>query len=116
MMTHEKRQGHRCYVYAYRVDGELWIIGKGHGRRDKKHLTRARRCAKGLAMHRIYGWQRELADCLNAGSTVTIDRLAENLSEADALALERKLIAELKPLKHKLPGGEGGKMIQPLPK
>jgi hypothetical protein len=100
-----------CYIYAYRVDGELWIIGKGHGRRNQKHLARARRCAKGLPMHRIYGWQRELADRLNAGATVTIERLAENLSEPDALTLERKLIAELKPLKNKMPGGEGGRLL-----
>ena len=78
--------------------------------RDQKHLARARRCAKDLPMHRIYGWQRELADRLKAGATVVIERLAENLSEADALALERKLIGELKPIKNKLPGGEGARL------
>jgi len=60
-------------------------------------------------MHRIYGWQRDLGERIRAGSTIVIERLAENLTEPDAIALERKLIAELKPLKNKLPGGEGGK-------
>jgi hypothetical protein len=30
----------RCYVYAYRVDGALWYIGKGSGSRIGRYLRR----------------------------------------------------------------------------
>jgi hypothetical protein len=77
----------KCYVYAYRVDDELWIIGKGHGRRDQKHLARARRCAKGLPTHRIYGWQRELADRIKAGRRSSSSGSLTNLMRVTRLSV-----------------------------
>jgi hypothetical protein len=97
------------YVYGYWVDGDLWIIGKGSGGRDRKHFARANRYAKGLPLHRIYGWQRELGEAIRRGAKVSIRRLADNLSETEALERECKLIDELQPLTNKQPGGEGGR-------
>ncbi len=97
------------YVYAYYVDEALWIVGKGTGRRDRKHLARAKRAAKGLPLHRLYQWQADLAVAISNGATVRISRLAEGLTEDAALSTEREMIASLRPLKNKLPGGQGGR-------
>ena len=102
------------YVYAYYVDESLRIVGKGTVRRDRKHLARANRAAKGLPLHRLYQWQADLAVAFSNGATVRISRLAEGLTEDAALSTEREMIASLRPLKNKLPGGEGGRR-SPLP-
>jgi hypothetical protein len=78
------------YVYACYVDEALWIVGKGTGRRDRKHLARAKRAAKGLPLHRLYRWQADLAVAISNGATVRISRLAEGLSEDAALSVRQE--------------------------
>ena len=108
-MTHLNRMTDdvTCYVYGYRVDGVLWYVGKGSGQRIGRHLRRAKRHAKGLPMHRISPWQIELADALQAGANIQIEKLADGLTDAAAFELEIQLIATLHPCKNKLSGGNG---------
>jgi hypothetical protein len=96
-----------AYIYTYTVAGVLWYVGKGSGTRAGRHLRRAKRHAKGLPMHRIAKWQIELAGALAAGEQIDIRILAEGMTCAEAFALEIRMIAELRPLKNILAGGNG---------
>jgi len=71
----------RCYVYAYYVDNELWIIGKGSGNADQRHLRLAHAYNAGTRTpDHMLAWQIELADAIKAGSDVRVTRLADTLT------------------------------------
>lgn len=71
-----------AYVYAHRISetGEIFYIGKGNNKRawDFKHN-------RNQYWHNIYNKHN-----------IKVDILADNLSEDEAFALEKRLIAELK--------------------
>lgn len=70
------------YVYIYRTpDGVPRYIGKGYGKRFKSHFTKSSN--KGLrALVEFYG------------KSLSVEKVAENLREVDAFALEQRLITE----------------------
>jgi len=105
----------RCYVYAYYVNGELWLVGKGSAKRDQVHLAHAQGCIEGRRLRRTFKWHFDLADAIEAGAEVAITRLAEGLAEEEAYEQERRLILELKPLKNVRLGGHGNRLGSFLP-
>lgn len=81
-----------AYVYAIVVDGVVRYIGKGRGRRLKKHLSVARRLLTGDARG-AQVVQRRLSKALSLGASVEERVLVSGLSDADAYDRERAEIA-----------------------
>lgn len=71
------------FVYVYSANGIPFYVGKGKGKRDICHLYSSQKgsCAKEIAI---------LKNTTDA--VITVHRVADNLSNDDALLLERQLI------------------------
>lgn len=80
----EEPRQHYVYVY-YRSNGIPLYVGKGFGRRWKKHAT-AKRPNKHL--------QNAILKATREGRELRVEKVEEGLTDAEACALEIKLIAE----------------------
>lgn len=76
----------RFYVYAVSVGGRVIYIGKGCGDRLKVHLTRSHN-PKVMAA---------VAEARESGVPVVVRRIAANLAEPEAYAIERRWIQKYK--------------------
>lgn len=95
---------HYVYIY-YRLNGVPLYVGKGFGRRWKKHAT-AKRANKHL--------QNSIRKAQREGLELPVYKIAENLSDAEACALEIQMITifgradlGLGPLCNLTSGGDG---------
>lgn len=75
------------YIYSY-PDGTPFYVGKGSGRRDRVHL-----CDAKAGRNKDKWAVRVISKLLREGSQPLITRVAESLSETEALDLEKSLIA-----------------------
>lgn len=93
------------YVYTYRDprNDQVFYVGKGKDRRYLKHLTEAKKPTSMSAKAQI------IREILEANFTPIIEKVAENLSEPDALQMEKDLIAFYgkENLTNKTTGGQG---------
>lgn len=98
------------YVYDVIVDGVVRYVGKGRGRRAKRHLGIAEAVTKN-SRHRYArsAFYKKLGAAVEAGSKVEIRYLANGLSSEQAFAQEINRIAEfgLENLWNATHGGEG---------
>lgn len=85
-----------AYVYCITVDGVDRYIGKGRRDRFRDHFREARninqRSDKRTGRKLLV--QRRLAKAMRAGLPTSYRFIADGLSDADALAVERQLITE----------------------
>lgn len=72
------------YVYAVRINGRTRYVGKGCGNRYRVHLTRSHNGA-------LAG---EVAAAKANGEQVRVRIVQRNMSEREALRLERRMIAK----------------------
>jgi hypothetical protein len=76
----------KFYVYAYTVNDVPFYIGKGHGNRSKEHLN-----TRNLKRHDYF--HTALRSYIKRGLEIEIIHILENLTELEAFAWERGLIA-----------------------
>jgi hypothetical protein len=85
-----------CYVYEVRVDGIVRYIGKGIGARMGRHVQAARRInakrAAGLRVRALL-FHNKLAKALRDGSNIEAGFIRCDMTDEEAYALERDLIA-----------------------
>lgn len=72
----------KFYVYVVAVDGRIAYVGKGCGDRANIHLRRSHNAG----LRALIDWARR------AGKPVRVRKLAQNLTETEALRVERTLI------------------------
>lgn len=98
------------YVYDVIVDGVVRYVGKGRGRRAKRHIGIAEAVTKN-DKHRYArsSFYKKLGLAIEAGSRVEIRYVANGLSSESAFAHEINRISELglQNLWNATPGGEG---------
>jgi hypothetical protein len=92
------------YVYQYLVDGVLWYVGAGSGRRAKQHMNVGVR-TNGQGTH-IRAWHRQLALAKKHGAKIEVRKVSEKLTRAQAAVLELEMIQKLRPIKniYRVPG------------
>ena len=89
-----------AYVYSVLIADVVRYIGKGVGRRSVSHeklaaKINARRAAgEKIRTTRFYN---ELAKAMRDGQSVRVEIIADGLTDAEAIDLEKKTIAESKP-------------------
>ena len=85
-----------AYLYQIRVDDIVRYIGKGGGRRMYIHVAEAKRTARrcGASTAHLYPLRhRRLVEALRRRATITERIIISGLTDRQALALERTIIA-----------------------
>lgn len=100
----------KAYVYALLVDGVVRYIGKGRDDRAREHVwvansvNRRRQLGQKVRTTKFYN---RLAKALLAGATVSVEFIADGLSDEDAFAREIVEIQNATGIWNTAPGGEG---------
>lgn len=91
VLSNPKRDRFYVYELVDPRDDAVFYVGKGTGRRDRSHLTDARTSSPTNAARAM-----RIREILAAGHDVVIRRVHSDLTERQALNLERKRIAEIR--------------------
>jgi len=99
----------QCYVYELRLDGRVFYVGKGTGKRLTSHHQEAR---LPRATARVY---RKIRKIWRQGQDFEAVKVREGLSHEEAFRVEIELIAKYgrRNLCNLTDGGEGGKGYKP---